>query len=93
MQSRNKRKPNAAEEAHIHRIKLMACCVCGVGGGESSPSEAHELRQGDWFTCLPLCSDCHRGAHNGIHGQQAIWRVKKLDELGALNATIERLIG
>jgi hypothetical protein len=88
MQSPNKRKPNAAEAAHIQRVKEMACCVCNAAG----PSEAHELRQGDWFTCLPLCADCHRGAHNGIHGRQAIWKVKKLDELGALNLTIAGLV-
>jgi hypothetical protein len=88
MRSLNKRKPNAAEAAHIQRVKEMAGCVCGAAG----PSEAHELRQGDWFTCLPLCADCHRGAHNGIHGRQAIWKVKKLDELGALNLTIAGLV-
>lgn len=92
MQSKNKRKPTVAEAAHIERIKLLPCCVCGAGGGEHAPSEAHELRQGDWFTCMPLCADCHRGAHNGIHGRQAIWKVKKLDELGALNLTIQELV-
>jgi hypothetical protein len=89
VQSKNKRKPNAAEAAHIERVKLMPCCVCNAAG----PSDAHELRQGDWFTCLPLCRDCHMGAHNGIHGRQAIWKVKKLDELGALNLTIQELVG
>jgi hypothetical protein len=88
VQSRNKRKPNAAEAAHIERIKLMPCCVCGAAG----PSDCHELRQGDWFTCLPLCKDCHQGAHNGIHGRQAIWKVKKLDELSALNQVVEGLV-
>jgi hypothetical protein len=32
------------------------------------------------------------GAHNGIHGRQAIWKVKKLDELGALNLIIAELV-
>jgi hypothetical protein len=41
---------------------------------------------------LPLCKDCHQGAHNGIHGRQAIWKVKKLDELSALNQVVEGLV-
>lgn len=65
----------------------MSCIVCDASG----PSEAHHIRQGDHFSCLPLCKDCHTGSHNGIHGRQAIWKVMKLDELGALNLLIERM--
>lgn len=92
MQSKNKPAPTRAEAEHIERIKLMPCCVCGCGGGFSSPSEAHEIEQGLWFTSIPLCADCHRGEHNGIHGRRAIWKVKKLDELKALNLTLGRLL-
>ena len=28
----------------------------------------------------------------GIHGQKRMWAIKKMDELAALNITIERLI-
>lgn len=87
MQSKNKPAPTKAEKAHIERIKDMSCGVCEVPG----PSEAHELRQGEWFTSIPLCPDCHRGGFNGIHGQQRIWKVKKLDELAVLNNTIALL--
>jgi hypothetical protein len=34
-----------------------------------------------------LCRDCH----NSWHGTKAIWRVKKMDELAALDVTIRRL--
>jgi len=88
MQSRNKRAPTAAERRHIERIKAMPCGVCATPG----PSEAHELRQGQWFTALPLCPDCHRGGHNGIHGQKRIWHALKLDELAVLNQTIATLV-
>jgi hypothetical protein len=91
MQSRNKPAMTAQERRHVARIKLLPCGVCGAGGGESAPSEAHELEQGQWFTAIPLCADCHRGAHNGIHGQARIWAVQRLTELTVLGETIRRL--
>lgn len=87
MQSKNKKAPTKAERDHIERIKQMDCVVCGLPG----PSECHELRQGEWFTSLPLCPDCHRGSHNGIHGQKRMWDVMRLDELSALNKTIQQI--
>lgn len=88
MQSKNKRAPTVAEQAHIERIKAMPCIVCWKEG----PSECHEIEQGMWFTSIPLCSDCHRGSHNGIHGRRAIWNVNKQTELTALNATVRELM-
>ena len=88
MQSKNKPAPTKAEKEHIERIKGMPCGVCGTAG----PSEAHELRQGEWHTSIPLCPDCHRGSFNGIHGQKRIWNVLKLDELAVLNRTIAELV-
>lgn len=92
MQSRNKPRMTQAEREHVTRIKLMPCCVCGAGGGESAPSEAHEIEQGQWFTSIPLCESCHRGSVNGIHGRAHIWRVKKLTELSALNSVVAQLV-
>lgn len=88
MQSKNKHKPTAREREHIGLIKQMDCGVCGTAG----PSEAHEMVQGQWFTSMPLCPDCHRGSFNGIHGQKRIWSVMKKDELSVLNETIEKLL-
>ncbi len=88
MQSKNKPKPTVAEAEHITRIKEMDCVVCDARG----PTECHEIEQGQWFTSLPLRPDCHRGPHNGIHGRKAIWNVKKLDELSALNLVIKQLM-
>ena len=62
--------------------------VCETAG----PSECHELKQGQWFTSIPLCPDCHRGSFNGIHGQARIWAVKRLDEQAVLNETIRQLV-
>ncbi|TSP11450.1 hypothetical protein [Cupriavidus campinensis] len=88
MQSKNKPKPTVAEQQHIARIKGMDCGCCGAAG----PSEAHEIEQGMWWTSLPLCPDCHRGAFNGIHGQQRMWKVLKKDEMSVLNDTIRLLM-
>lgn len=88
MQSKNKKPPTASEKKHIQRVKEMPCIICGA----SSPSDCHEIKQGQWFTSIPLCRDCHMGSHNGIHGRKAIWNVKRLDELDALALTIEKLI-
>lgn len=88
MQSKNKRTPTVAERSYIALIKAMDCGCCGQTG----PSEAHEIEQGQWFTSIPLCADCHRGDHNGIHGQRRIWSVLKKTELSVLNETIERVV-
>lgn len=88
MQSKNKPSMTKAERKHVTRIKEMPCGVCEAPG----PSEAHELKQGQWFTSIPLCADCHRGEFNGIHGQARIWAVKKLDEQEVLNETIRQLL-
>lgn len=91
MQSKNKPAQTVAQRRHVHRVKLLPCGVCGDGGDDLSPSEAHELEQGLWFTAIPLCADCHRGSFNGIHGEARIWKVRKLTELIVLDQTIERL--
>jgi len=88
MQSKNKKPPTTVEKRHIERIKEMACVICDTHG----PSECHEIKQGQWFTSMPLCPDCHRGSINGLHGQKRMWAIKKMDELDALAITIERLL-
>ena len=87
MHSKNKRPMDADEREHVTRVKELSCGVCDA----SAPSHAHEIVQGQWFTSMPLCDDCHTGPHNGIHFLHRIWDVKKLDELKVLNNTIRRL--
>lgn len=92
MFSPNKERQDRDEREYVGRIKLLPCCVCGTGGGEAAPSEAHEIEQGLWFTSVPLCADCHRGPRNGIHGMRYAWKVRKFTELIALNRTIRMLL-
>lgn len=87
MNSKNKKAPTAAERAHIERIKEMPCAVCE----DSGPSDCHEIKQGQWFSSIPLCKQCHQGPLLGIHGQKRAWTVRKMDELDALAVTVERL--
>ena len=77
---------NKRERTYIERIKNLPCSVCG----SPSPSEAHHIDQKCAWLCIPLCVECHRG-NEGLHGTKALWRVYKLDELGALGKTIEMM--
>lgn len=78
----------ATERAHLGRVKALACSVCDTPG----PSEAHHIKQGHQFTAVALCPDCHRGGLMGWHGQRRAWAIRKMDELAALNVTIQRLL-
>lgn len=50
------------------------------------------MKQSTAFLCIALCPDCHRGPILGLHGQRRMWAVKKMDELDALNVTVQRLM-
>lgn len=88
MQSKNKRPMTAAERRHVGLVKELRCSVCDASGG----SECHEIKQGQWFTSVALCAECHRDGIMGLHGQKRAWIIRKMDELDALAVTIERLL-
>lgn len=81
-------KLNNRERLHLARVKSLDCSVCGAPG----PSEAHHIKQGLAFTCVAVCTECHRGPVLGWHGQRRGWLVRKVDELDALDVTIARLL-
>ncbi len=83
----NSDRISAAARRHLARVKSLPCGVCGAAG----PSEAHHVKQGLHFSCIPLCTSCHRDGFNGWHGQRRIWKVLKKDELIVLSETIELL--
>lgn len=80
-------KLTAAERRHLERVKALPCSVCDAPG----PSDAHHVKQGRQYTTIALCKDCHTG-YNGWHGTKAFWRVRKIDEIDALDRTIQRLM-
>lgn len=78
----------AREREHLGRVKALPCSICDAPG----PSEAHHIKQGQQFTAVALCPDCHRGGLMGWHGQRRAWAIRKMDEADALNVTIQRLM-
>mgnify|MGYP000025581486 FL=1 len=88
MRTKNSKAITAAEHAHLGRVKALPCSVCDQPG----PSDAHHITQGLHYTCIALCKDCHQGGFAGWHGQKRAWIARKLDEIGALNITLKRLI-
>ena len=81
-------KLNPGERAHLERVKALPCSVCDLSG----PSDAHHIKQGQQWTVVALCKECHQGVHLGWHGRKAAWAVRKMDELDALAVTIRRLM-
>lgn len=80
-------KLTVKQRAHIQRVKELPCSVCDAPG----PSDAHHIKQHRQYTVVALCKDCHQGPVMGWHGQKRMWAITKMDELDALDVTIERL--
>ena len=80
-------KFTSKQRAHIQRVKELPCSVCDAPG----PSDAHHIKQHRQYTVVALCKDCHQGPVMGWHGQKRMWAITKMDELDALDITIERL--
>lgn len=78
----------AKQRAHVGRVKELPCSVCDA----PPPSDAHHVKQHRQYTVIALCKDCHQGSILGWHGQKRMWAIKKMDEIDALNVTIERLM-
>lgn len=88
MRSKNSKAINKGESAHLEKVKSSGCAVCGAGPFVN----AHHVVQGDHFTTIGLCDDCHTGPM-GIHGDKTLWRIHKMDEWSALNETLRRIYG
>ena len=87
MRSRNSKAFTKAEAAHLEAVKSVPCVICDW----PAPSEAHHITQGNHFTTVALCTSCHTGKH-GWHGDKTMWRILKMDEEGALNETLRRVL-
>jgi hypothetical protein len=79
---------NAKERAWVGLVKELPCSVCD----EVGPSDAHHIEQGLHYTVVALCKSCHQGGMMGWHGQKRAWAIKKMNELDALNVTIQRAV-
>lgn len=81
------------EREHIGRVKELPCAVCGQAG----PSDAHHILEGRTpgrkspnMLVIPLCKSCHTGS-KGIHGDRAMWRIYKANELVCLAETLKKV--
>lgn len=81
---------SAAAIRHKARVADLPCACCGKPG----PSCVHHIREGQGMgqraghgLVIPLCWDCHQGPQ-GIHGDRSAWRLRKMNELDALDNTI-----
>jgi hypothetical protein len=75
------------EREWVQKVKEQPCSVCGV----QPPSDAHHIKQGKHYTVVALCKSCHQGSNMGWHGNKRAWAIAKMDELDALNVTIENV--
>jgi len=87
VRSKSSKPLTVKERAHLLAVKSLPCSVCNA----EPPSSAHHIRQGDHFTAVALCVDCHQDPSLGWHGSRVAWRIAKMDELDALQRTLERL--
>ena len=81
-------KLTTKERAYVNLVKLLPCSVCDAAG----PSSAHHVKQGNQYTVVALCWDCHQGPMLGWYGQKRMWDIKKMDMNDALNTTVKRVI-
>lgn len=86
MRSKHSAPITRAESAHLAAVKSVPCVLCDT----PAPSEAHHVKQGRHFATVALCEFCHRGP-KGIHGDQTMLRIKKWDEVDAINETLRRV--
>lgn len=81
-------KLNAKEKAYVGLVKELPCSVCDA----PPPSDAHHIKQHRQYTCVALCKSCHQGSKMGWHGEKRAWAIAKMEEIDALNVTIERVM-
>jgi|TARA_R110000744_G_scaffold91932_2_gene178212 hypothetical protein len=87
-----KRKATEKEKKYMGRVAEMNCMLCNT-----HPVEVHHIREGQGmsqrashYLTVPLCPSCHRGPV-GVHGDKAMMKVQKIDELDMLAMTIAAL--
>jgi hypothetical protein len=88
MESSMNNNLNAKEKAYVALVKELPCSVCN----EVGPSDAHHVKQHRQYTVVALCKSCHQGSKMGWHGEKRAWAIAKMDEIDALNVTVERVM-
>lgn len=88
---------SAAGKRYMEKVACVPCVLCTALGQGPSKGTVHHLRTGQGkgerasdFLTMSLCPACHQGP-NGLHGDRALLRIAKVDELDLLAMTIEAL--
>ena len=92
LRSKSKPATPAKEKRYLDRVAQLDCVVCGAHGvhiHHAREGEGMGQRAQNWLA-IALCPPCHTGPR-GIHGDRAVLRQEKLDEMDLLARTIERL--
>ncbi|WP_375592268.1 hypothetical protein [Chitiniphilus eburneus] len=96
---RRQQRSSPSTKAHKTSIAELGCVLCRLlGQPQSGKTDVHHLRTGQGaaqrasdFLVIPLCHDgCHQGPH-GVHGDQALLRIAKVNELDLLAYTLQLL--
>jgi hypothetical protein len=83
MFSKNHKSKTKGEQQHLAAVASLPCSVCQA----PPPSQCHHIKQQRHYTVVALCPDCH----SNWHGTKTLWKVRKMDEIDALNETIRML--
>jgi len=83
MRSKNSKAITPREAEHLQLVKLAPCATCQKAGGY-----AHHTKQGNHWTTIATCWDCHQGPM-GLHGDGTLQRIYKVDENDLLNRTLD----
>lgn len=83
MFSKNHKSKTKAEQEHLGRVASLPCSVCSA----PPPSQCHHIKQQRHFTVIALCADCHAN----WHGPKNLWKLRKMEEIDALNETYRML--
>ena len=87
--------------SHLAAVRAMPCILCELlSMQQESKTDAHHPRTGQGGSqkapdsiAIPLCHDrCHQGPH-GIHGDRALLRQAKVDEIDLIGIIVDRRLG
>lgn len=90
---------NTREREYMGRVAALGCFMCHHIGYGHQPAQVHHLREGQGgaqrashFLTVPLCDRHHSNSSpDGIHGQRKAWKLHGVDEIHALEWTLEML--
>lgn len=79
------KRPTAAEQRHIDRVRQLPCLACGAWpvSAHHVTSDGYKRLTKDHMRVVPLCPQCHQHGPHAVHviGHQAFNEAFGLDLL------------